>query len=231
MVNKWLNVLHRRLFPPTCILCGAPGSGELDICPVCKRELPFLTHQCGLCAVPLPEQGICGHCQQAPPLFDRCYAPFRYEGAIAELITGLKFRARLQDSRLLAGLMTEWIDANVIALPQRLIPVPLHPSRLRERGYNQSLELAHPLARHLRIPLSHQSCVRLRATGAQSSLPRKERARNVKGAFELRGLIGARHIALLDDVVTTGSTVNELARLFKGAGVERVDVWCVARTG
>lgn len=230
MVNRWLDLVQFKLFPARCILCGSPGVRGMDLCGECKRDLPYIENRCSRCSIPLPQGGICGQCQKSPPRFDRCFAPFSYEGPAADLITDLKFRSRLQAGRLLAQLLFEQIGKNGLDLPQLLIPVPLHETRLRERGYNQALELARPLAKRLRLPVSYLSCVRLRATGAQSSLPRKERTKNVKGAFALNTPIKEQHVALVDDVVTTGSTVEELAKLLKVSGVDRVDVWCVART-
>ncbi|MBU0501526.1 MAG: ComF family protein [Gammaproteobacteria bacterium] len=230
MVNRWLNIIQMRLFPSSCLLCGSPGVRGMDLCGECKRDLPYIESRCSRCSIPLPQDGVCGQCQKSPPRFDRCFSPFSYEGLVADLVTDLKFRSRLQAGRLLAELLFEQIRQSELDLPQILIPVPLHNARLRERGYNQALELARPLASRLRLAVSYRSCVRLRATGPQSSLPRKERAKNIKGAFALKIPIQERHVALVDDVVTTGSTVDELAKLLKASGVERVDVWCVART-
>jgi ComF family protein len=130
----------------------------------------------------------------------------------------------------MAELLLAYIEQEMDEPPQLLIPVPLHPGRLRERGYNQALELARPLSRRLAIPLDYLSCRRTRPTQAQSELPMKERRKNVRGAFQVKGEIPARHVALIDDVVTTGSTVTELTRLLKRHGVRRVQVWTLART-
>ena len=230
MVNNWINEVQSWLFPPSCILCGTVGARGGDICRECKGDLPYIEQGCSRCALPMPQAGVCGQCQKSPPRFDRCFAPFSYEGAIADLVSGLKFHSRLQAGRLLAELLAEQITKRGVELPEAMIPVPLHDTRLKERGYNQALELARPLAKYLSLPVAYRNCVRLKATGPQTALPRKARAKNVKGAFALTEPIQARHVVLLDDVVTTGSTVNELAKLLKRAGVKRVDVWCVART-
>jgi len=230
MVNKWIDYFQFKLFPPTCILCGAPGLPDLDICWECLNELPYNRSCCSHCAIPLPEHGVCGTCLKSPPRFDNCFSPFLYNGAITELITGLKFRSHLQSARLLASLLHKEMEQSGTALPDLLIPVPLHPKRLRERGYNQALELGKHLARLFQLPLDKHSCIRTRITEAQSSLPLKQRAKNVRGAFALQRDIDKAHVALLDDVVTTGNTTNELAGLLKRAGVEKVSVWSVART-
>jgi ComF family protein len=145
-------------------------------------------------------------------------------------VSGLKFQQKLAHGRVMAELLLAYIEQEMDEPPQLLIPVPLHRRRLRDRGYNQALELARPLSRRLGIPLDFKSCRRIRSTEPQSALQVKERRKNVRGAFEIKGKIPARHVALVDDVVTTGNTVAELARLLKRCGVVRVDVWAVART-
>ena len=235
MVNKWIDFLQFKLFPPTCILCGAPGLSDLDICRECLDGLALNSSCCSRCAIPLPNSqagsgDVCGSCLKSAPKFDSCFSPFIYEGAVADLISGLKFSAQLQSGRLLASLMRREIEGSRIKLPDIIIPIPLHSRRLRERGYNQSLELGRHLARRLQLPLDRRSCVRTRITEAQSSLPKNKRIKNVRGAFALRRKIHAGHVVLLDDVVTTGSTVNELAGVLKKSGVEQVSVWSIART-
>lgn len=178
-----------------------------------------------------PDVILCGQCQQKPPPFERTIAPLIYQHPVADLIAGLKFHAKLQYGRMLATLLLgKILDSARTEMPQLLIPVPLHRKRLRERGYNQAVELARPLGRQLDIPLDLSSCRRVRATSSQSALHIKERRSNVRGAFQLAKEIAADHVALLDDVVTTGSTVAELARVLRRSGVKRVDVWALART-
>lgn len=147
----------------------------------------------------------------------------------------MKFHARLNVAHLLGTLMADRL-ATAPTLdqgptPELLIPVPLHRSRLRERGFNQALELARPIARRLRIPIDFTSCRRIRATPAQALVAAKARRRNVKGAFEVAGKIQARHVALVDDVMTTGHTAGELAVTLRRAGIETVTVWPCARAG
>jgi ComF family protein len=230
MVNLWTQRLIPLLFPARCVLCGAPGEQDLDLCAECLRQLPWIEHRCDRCAIPLPQNGICGACLQHPPQFDYCLAPLRYEGTASELITGLKFHQQLGSARLLAALLSRFLQQQGAERPQWILPVPLHPSRLRERGFNQSLELARYLARATGCALSTHHCQRVRPTAPQSTLPKRERRRNLRGAFRLVRPLDCRHLALVDDVVTTGSTVNELSLVLKQAGVERVDVWCLART-
>lgn len=234
MTTKVYNRPVSVLFPPTCILCGAPGRETLDLCRSCHTDLPRNRHHCRRCALPLPATApagsLCGACQRRPPPYDRCIAPFRYEGTLPHLVTGLKFRARMNYARLLGALLTAGLEEAAAELPELVIPVPLHPTRQRERGFNQALEIARVPARHFGIPLDTRHCRRQQATAPQSGLEAKERRRNIRGAFAVTGGLTARHLVLLDDVVTTGSTVAELAGMLKRAGVERVDVWAVAKT-
>ncbi|HEY5791083.1 MAG TPA: ComF family protein, partial [Gammaproteobacteria bacterium] len=147
------------------------------------------------------------------------------------LVTGLKFHGQLAGARLLGGLLAEQLAGDPGPWPQALLPVPLHPRRLRQRGFNQALELARPLARELGLALLPDACVRRRDTAAQSGLERAARRRNVRGAFALPRPLGLHHVALVDDVMTTGQTLEALARVLREDGVEQVEVWCVARAG
>jgi ComF family protein len=156
------------------------------------------------------------------------HAPYRYAAPLDRLIPALKFGGKLAHARLLGELLAEELAASGARRPELILPVPLHARRLRERGYNQALELARPVARALGLPLETRACTRLRATAAQSGLDLKARRANLRGAFAVPAL-GVKHVAVLDDVVTSGSTVAELARALARAGVERVDVWAVAR--
>jgi ComF family protein len=137
----------------------------------------------------------------------------------------------LGQGRLLGTLLTRALQQAGAPYPELLLPVPLHPARLRERGFNQAVEIARPLAQALGLPLDLNSCQRRRATAPQAGLEAIERRRNIRGAFALTRPLPARHLALIDDVVTTGSTVAELTRLLKRAGAERVEVWALAKTG
>lgn len=235
MVYKWIETVQDWIYPPTCILCGADGHQGRDLCRGCLEELPLNQTSCSICALPLTESAhdrICGRCLKKRPLFDRCYAAYHYASPADELIHGLKFHQRLNHARLLGALLADYLTARLPPgeRPDGVIPVPLHPHRLRERGFNQAVELARPVARHLAIPLMYALCRRRRMTPVQTGLTALERRRNLRRAFSVGNVHGLRHVALVDDVVTTGSTVNELARTLKRAGVERVDVWAVCRT-
>lgn len=229
-VDKWLNHVQQALFPARCLLCDAAGAAGRDLCAACWQDLPHNPVACRLCALPLAahEAGVCGLCLKQPPPLDGSIIPFRYAAPLDHLLLGLKFGQQLPNARLLGGLLAEAIAASTRELPDCIIPVPLHPSRLRERGYNQALELARPIAQHLGVPLCEGLVLRPKHTAAQSTLEKMARRRNIKGAFVVRGELPA-HIAIVDDVVTTGSTVNELARVLRRGGAKRVVVWACAR--
>ena len=172
---------------------------------------------------------VMGHCAAEPPHFDSALSAFRYEAPIAQAIAGLKYHAQFRQSRWLGGEIAALVSARDLPLPDLLVPVPLHPSRLRERGYNQALELARGIHRVLPIAIDWQSATRVRATADQIGKRAKERRREVRGAFTVGPGVAGRHLAIIDDVMTTGSTVNELARACRAAGATRIEVWTAAR--
>ena len=231
-VNQWLKKLQFCVFPPTCLLCGAPGEGERDLCAGCYADLPRNEQACQRCGMPLASTIAlnCGECQLHLPPYDRTFAPLLYQPPVDYLIKGLKFGRRLAIARLLGEWLGTALQQRQVKPPQGIIPVPLHPSRLRERGFNQSLELARPVARCLDVPLLLSNVRRIRHTQPQAQLDAAARRSNVQGAFSISRPVQARHVAILDDVITTGSTVAEIAGILKAAGVEEIEVWAVART-
>ena len=165
-----------------------------------------------------------------PPDFNATIAPFHYASPIDYLLGRLKFQGKLVYARVLGSLAAEAIIESGIELPECVIPVPLHARRLRERGFNQSQELARYIARRLDVPLVNDMVERTKNTRPQMQLDAKERRKNVRNAFTLTSAEPWQHVAIVDDVMTTGNTVAELARILKSAGVRTVDVWTVART-
>jgi ComF family protein len=163
-----------------------------------------------------------------PPPFDACQAAFHYKEPIRHLIQGIKYGRRHAVGRLLGQLVAHRL-ANLAPPPEVILPVPLHRGRYRERGFNQSVEIARHLSRVLHIPLDLHAVIRHRPTLPQVRLSMEERAKNVRGAFSLRRPITARHVAIFDDVVTTGATVAAIAELLRRQGMERIEVWAVAR--
>lgn len=225
----WLKNAHDALFPATCVLCGQVASGDLDLCSGCRADLPRVTGACRRCGLPLAGAGgtECGECLQDPPPWSRTLAPWRYDDPIKYLIHAMKFRQKLTLARVLGMLLAEECSRDEYR-PDVLVPVPLHASRLRERGYNQALELARPISQRLGVPLDGL-VERVRATQAQSDLPSAQREGNIRGAFEVRRTVSGKRVAIVDDVMTTGATVREIAATLMAAGAQDVQVWVVAR--
>jgi len=221
--------LQHWLLPLRCLLCGAPGANRMDLCAECAAELPRNRRCCARCALPLPlPTTLCGQCQRHPPVWDAAWAPFRYAWPLDRLESRYKFGRDLAAGRVLCA---AWqLEPRTIDLPQLILPVPLHRSRQRQRGYNQALELASPLARTLGVPCRHDLLLRRRATDAQTELDAVARRCNVRGAFAWRAALAMpAHVAVLDDVMTTGATLAECVRVLRRSGAKRVDVWALAR--
>jgi ComF family protein len=229
LMTVWHRLRHFVL-PLRCLLCGAAGAAGIDLCADCNAELPRNRRCCARCALPLASAAaLCGECQRRAPPWDAAWVAFRYGWPLDRLESRYKFGADLAAGRVLSTLWQR--EACPIELPQLLLTVPLHRSRLRRRGYNQALELARPLARQFDLLLRHDLLQRVRPTEAQTELDATQRRRNVHGAFALKaGAVLPAHVAVLDDVMTTGATVAECARVLKRAGAQRVDVWALART-
>lgn len=230
--QDWLRGLGAslmRALPSRCLLCGLSGQAGRDLCLPCQLELASLGPHCRRCALPMGAMvDACPSCQARPPAFASVQAVFQYGGGVDELIPRLKFHQELAAGRVLAQLMTD--AAQNWSRPQALIPMPLHPERLRQRGFNQAEVLAKPLARALELPMRADLLSRRKPTQAQSRLSKAQRAKNLRDSFlahPQRGL--PAHVALLDDVLTTGATAEAAARCLLDAGVQEVEVWVVAR--
>ena len=233
MVNKWLKIGHDWLLPHHCLLCLGAAT-RIDLCSGCRHTLPRIQNPCSGCGVPLHTASRCLRCLKSPPPFDRVRIPYLYAGPASALIHALKFRRRLAAATVLGNLLAEHVEGEGLCRPQCLVPVPLHPNRQRERGFNQSLEIARPLAARLDIPIAPRLAKRIRPTAAQSSLQDADaRRRNLRGAFsaDSRACGPMDHVAIVDDVVTTAATAIALTVALKGAGVTRVELWSVARAG
>lgn len=198
-------------------------------CAACDAALPHLDALCcPACALPTPDGATCGHCLSQPPLFARTAAVFSYGFPLDKLIHAMKYGERLPLAQALGKKLAQ--HAGRGSLPDCIIPMPLHPAKLRTRGFNQSLLLAATVARELGIELLPHACRRIRDTPPQSSLPWKERKRNVRGAFECDVDLSGRRVALVDDVLTTGASMEALAEAVLKRGATEVSVWVVART-
>jgi ComF family protein len=230
-VDGWASRALRALLPLRCLLCGGRGANGRDLCEACARDLPRNEVSCPRCALPLKTPApLCGECLEREPPFASAWVPFRYAHPLDLLEARFKFRGDLAAGRVLAELMIERAAVEAPARPDLLVAVPLHVSRLRERGYNQAFELAKPIARALGVSIARDCITRVRATPAQTALDAAARRRNLRGAFaaSLPSAI-PKHVVLFDDVMTTGATLRECARVLRKAGVARVDVWALAR--
>jgi ComF family protein len=217
------------LLPPVCLLCGTPGQ-DLPICPACRAELPPLLHPCcPICLEATAYGERCAACLAHPPHFERLFALYRYTFPVDRLILNLKYNARFA----LAHLWSDELATQLLPLAgmmHRVIPLPLHAERLSGRGYNQALEIARPLAQSLGIPLDISSLEKCRATSSQARSSLDDRRRNLKNAFVCNSDLSGERILLVDDVLTTGTTLNEAARVLKARGAFQVLAAVVART-
>lgn len=180
-----------------------------------------------MCAAPAAGSAVCGACLADPPAFLRSFAPLRYEFPADALIHAFKYGGDLAIGEILARLLGD--AAQGAPRPDLLLPMPLHPARLRERGFNQALELARRAGRALGLPVAARACERSRDTPPQAALPWKEREGNIRGVFACHADLSGKRVAAVDDVMTTGHTLNELARTLIRAGAAEVSCWVVAR--
>jgi len=230
MVNNWLKFEHY------CALCDERCETGQSICGACEAELPWLREQCSVCALPLPVSHLtCGECQKRPPAFDHVAVPWRFAFPVDTLISRFKHQAQCPSGRLLAEQMARHLQYAFdegLPRPDMLLPVPLAPRRLRQRGFNQAQMLADWLRPALDIGVRADLLQRIQDTQSQQELDAAARRRNLRQAFALSDevQVRGRHVAVIDDVLTTGATAEALARLLKRAGAVRVDIYCLART-
>lgn len=216
-----------------CYLCDAVlRQYDYLVCRDCVLDLPFITRACPVCALPGQANTVCADCLNSKRLYvSRSVCAFRYEYPVNHLIRDLKFNERLPLAGFLARMLVLMASANHVALPELFLPVPLHSARLAERGFNQSQLIAGHLSSLTGVPAHNRYCQRVRRTLMQSGLSAAARRRNLRGAFSITakpaGFPG--HVAIVDDVVTTGATAREMAKLLASAGIERIDVWSCCR--
>jgi ComF family protein len=219
--SLWLRMLGER-----CAACGGAGAG--GFCAGCAAGFRLVRDPCALCGLPLPV----ATCPRSPAGWHLAgmVAPFRYADPLTHYLHALKFRRARRLGRPLGGLLAAAVRARGQALPDALVPVPLHHRRRIERGYDQAFELARAAARALQLRVITRGVLRSRASAPQTALSLADRHANVTGAFAVRGRFAGLRIALVDDVITTGATVNALARALLVAGATQVEAWAVART-
>lgn len=243
MMANYFAILSRKtqqflntLFSPICLICGFSTHTASNLCQTCQQSLPILPHHCQFCAQFLPSTtiSICGKCQQSRPPFDKVYAIGPYAAGIKQLIRQLKFQQQLTAAEALGILLvhkiqTVWYQHQ--RLPDLILPIPLHVDRLKERGFNQAIEIARPIQKHCQLPMHVTGISRTKPTLAQSGLTYRQRQANMLQAFEINDDYSGYSIALLDDVMTTGSTLRACSAALKQHGVKRIDIWCCARRG
>ncbi|TYL48491.1 ComF family protein [Marinomonas sp. IMCC 4694] len=230
--------VYNRLFLSRCYLCDLLC--KTPLCHYCQHGFADNVQHCLKCKRPTHTTGLlCGHCQTRPPTYQHCIAPYRFEGIVKTLIHQLKFHQGHHYSRPLTYLLSEHLLQHYATQvwPEQLIYVPSHPKRIKERGFCQTRTLSRQLIRYLKPKIgsacpswpAHNPLKKIVHTQAQHSLTRKARLKTPKNAYQVKGNI-AKHVALFDDVMTTGSTIEHCVQLLRQAGAERVDVWVIART-
>ena len=214
------------LLQQECVLCGA-GVETQSLCAACRECLPYLHKPCcRMCALPIPDGELCGACMSDPPAFDSARAAFSYSFPVDALIQAFKYQGNLALAPILAAELSPSADEYL----DFIIPVPLSTARLRERGFNQALEIARIISTKSGISLLANACSRILDNPPQAGLPWKDRAKNVRRAFICNADLRGKKVALLDDVMTTGATLNELAKAVRKKGAVEINAWVVART-
>jgi ComF family protein len=225
--NHSLNVKHflSSVFKQNCLLCSASTTKNIGLCHDCLADLPYVSPQsCPQCG--LNSNGMtCGSCLSTKPNFDKTRAIFTYDFPINAMMHRYKYSSQLQLSQLFGQLLAQKVDLSTV---DTIIPMPMHPARLKERGFNQALEIAKVLTKSHQ--LNYKQVTRTKNTLPQASLPLKERAKNILNAFKVKQTLTGQRIAIVDDVMTTGASLNELAKTLKKAGATHVECWIIART-
>ena len=218
------------LFFSQCILCRSPTKNSRGICPDCQRDLPWIDTCCPRCALPQTHNHLCPQCSKDRIPFGQVHALFDYQFPINELVAQIKYHDKPVYMAALAELMARHLRyIKPERKPDLLIPVPMHNKRLRQRGYNQAEILARLLGRLLDIPVRSDLLSKNQATAQQMALHRRERQKNLRGAFNCKPYV-AHHVALIDDVMTTGTTVSEICKVLRQSSSQTIDVWVLVRT-
>ena len=229
-IKAWLQTLLANAYTQDCLLCAAESNSGI-LCSACAADLPRQVHNaCPRCASATLNGEICGRCLSKPPHFDTTAAIFAYQFPVDKLIQAFKYAQRLALSHYFGEQLAALATSRLMDQINLVMPLPLAKERLRERGFNQALELARPVAKALRVPLEVNICQRLRNTKAQTQLPWREREKNIRNAFHCSQDLSYQRILLIDDVMTTGASANECARTLKLHGAASVNILIVART-
>ena len=221
------DALKHRIFKQKCLLCASPQANNHALCSPCLNELPWHpSTSCPQCGLSSSGQ-LCGSCMRSPPDFDATHAVFLYQYPIDKMMQRYKYGNMLNISHTFGTLLAEKTNIESVDL---IIPMPMHPTRIKQRGFNQALEIAKVLTKNRPEKLDYKSVARQTLTPPQASLALKERVKNIKGAFKVNSDLAGKRIAIVDDVMTTGASLNELAKTLKKAGASHVECWVIART-
>lgn len=230
MREKLRSIARSIRLPSICVLCNQFHCNISAVCMPCIELMPLLGYTCKHCAYPLFDGDylVCGQCIKNTPHFDKTITAYRFEEPLRSLLHQFKYQQKLYLTSFLSQLIINaWEEERI--KPQCLIPMPMHPQKIKTRGFNQTVLLTRTLAKKLEIPMDLSSCQKVINTIPQAQLDGEDRPHNIRGAFHVSAM-PYQHVALIDDLLTTGSTANELAITVKKTGVERVDLWCCART-
>lgn len=213
-----------------CDLCGIIGDFTSCICNACLEDLPLIHHACHHCGLPVPQHAqLCGQCVISPPISECTITAFHYRYPLDALIKKLKYREIIRLAAPLSDALAQKIVERNCLLPELLVPVPMHRYRLFRRGYNQATIISRLIGKRLGIRTDASLVERQRNTAPMFSLSATQRRQNISGVFKLRGSCPWTSVAIIDDVITSGSTVNELAHTLRRAGVLRIQLWALAR--
>lgn len=226
---KPLRALADLCLPEYCVGCRENPAISHGLCRTCWSDLPRNTEHCPTCAQPMRENRKCGRCILYPPPFRWTLAPLVYRPPTSNYIQRLKYHGDLSIASMLGRVISEEVARRAVELPDLIIPVPLHVSRMRRRGFNQANEIARAIGRELDIKVKPGLARRVRSTPRQIDLRRSERRKNLRGAFRATPALNGVSVAVVDDVITTGSTVSEFAAALGSAGVSGIQIWSAAR--
>lgn len=234
-MSNFKEIFLNSLGPRRCFICDVRlprartgDAPDIALCAGCREDLPRpAALVCPRCALPVPSEGTCGACLKAPPAFDRCRAGWRFAYPLDSLVHAFKYRRQRWLRRPLAALLAQTLPETVEV--DAIVPMPLDPAHLAERGFNQARDLGAALARRYGLPLLTRAARRRPAGLRQAGLPFEQRRRNVRGVFSAI-TPAPRRVAIVDDVVTSAATVEELAGVLRRAGAERIEIWTLTRT-
>ena len=236
-ISRLASYARQTALEQSCLFCNEKCHDKnARLCDGCSFDLPWNHHCCRQCALPLgtlSNEYSCADCLSNSPSFGKTIASFKYEFPIRQAIHLFKYQSKRYVLHTLSPALIETIKEHYTeaTLPEVLIPAPMDKAKRKQRHYNHALLLARDIGKRIRIPVEAKTLLKTKNTTSQTGLNKRQRIRNLKGAFDIVKPVSYRHVALIDDVMTTGATAESMAKMLLDAGVERVDIWCIARTG